>query len=94
MGVSLAAARDGVEAIIGRGRSAPSGTSTPMTPRAKKVLGIGPPLATALGAGQVGPEHILLGLVHEGEGVGAEVLTRCGVDLADLERRLRGFLTP
>jgi ATP-dependent Clp protease ATP-binding subunit ClpC len=87
-GVSLTGARDELKAIIGRGRSAPTGTVTPLTPRAKNLLGVGAP---ATGTGRIGPEHILLRLVHERHGVGAEILTRCGVDLDEVEQRLHGL---
>jgi ATP-dependent Clp protease ATP-binding subunit ClpC len=85
-GLSLDDARGELEAIIGRGRSAPTEAAQPMTPRAKMVLGTCRPAAEA---GQIGPEHILLGMVHDGDGVGVEILTRRGIDLDDLQQRLR-----
>jgi len=78
--ISLEAVRQKVEEIIGRGQQAPSG-HIPFTPRAKKVLELSLREALQLGRDYIGPEHILLGLVREGEGVGAQVLVRLGADL-------------
>jgi ATP-dependent Clp protease ATP-binding subunit ClpC len=72
-GLTLDAARAEVERMIGRGASAPSG-HVPFTPRAKKVLELALREALALKKSYIGPEHILLGLIHEGEGVGAQIL--------------------
>jgi ATP-dependent Clp protease ATP-binding subunit ClpC len=80
LGVSLAQARTEVEAIIGRGRKALSG-HIPFTPRAKRVLELSLSEAKRLRHQHIGTEHILLGLLREGEGVGAQVLVRLGVDL-------------
>jgi ATP-dependent Clp protease ATP-binding subunit ClpC len=80
LGVSLAQARAEVEAIIGRGQQAPS-AHIPFTPRAKRVLELSLSEAKRLGRGHIGTEHILLGLLREGEGVAAQVLVRLGVDL-------------
>jgi hypothetical protein len=80
LGISLAAVREQVEAIIGRGQQAPSG-HIPFTPRAKKVLELSLREAGQLGQDYIGTEHILLGLVREGEGVAAQVLVRLGADL-------------
>jgi ATP-dependent Clp protease ATP-binding subunit ClpC len=78
--VSLATARAQVEKIIGRGGSAPS-DQIPFTPRAKKVLELSLRESLQLGHNYIGTEHILLGLVAEGEGVAAQVLGKLGVDL-------------
>jgi ATP-dependent Clp protease ATP-binding subunit ClpC len=78
--VSLATARAQVEKIIGHGSSAPS-DQIPFTPRAKKVLELSLREALQLGHSYIGTEHILLGLVAEGEGVAAQVLEKLGVDL-------------
>jgi ATP-dependent Clp protease ATP-binding subunit ClpC len=78
--VSLATARAQVEKIIGRGGSAPS-DQIPFTPRAKKVLELSLRESLQLGHSYIGTEHILLGLVAEGEGVAAQVLGKLGVDL-------------
>jgi ATP-dependent Clp protease ATP-binding subunit ClpC len=80
LGISLDAVRTKVEAIIGEGRGAPSG-HIPFTPRSKKVLELSLREAMALGHNYIGTEHILLGLVREGEGVGATVLVSLGAEL-------------
>jgi ATP-dependent Clp protease ATP-binding subunit ClpC len=80
LGISLEAVRQQVEQIIGRGQQAPSG-HIPFTPRAKKVLELSLSEAHRLGHNYISTEHILLGLIREGEGVGAQVLVRLGADL-------------
>jgi ATP-dependent Clp protease ATP-binding subunit ClpA len=80
LGISLEAVRQQVEEIIGRGQQAPSG-HIPFTPRAKKVLELSLREALQLGHNYIGTEHILLGLIREGEGVAAQVLVRLGADL-------------
>ena len=75
MGLTLEAARDQVEQIIGRGDAPPSG-HIPFTPRAKKVLELSLREALELKKTYIGTEHILLGLVREGDGVGAQILER------------------
>jgi ATP-dependent Clp protease ATP-binding subunit ClpC len=77
LGVSLGEVRRRVEEIIGRGKEQPSG-HIPFTPRAKKVLELSLREALNLGHDYIGTEHILLGLVREGEGVAARVLTGMG----------------
>ena len=81
LGISADAVRAKVEAIIGEGEGAPSG-HIPFTPRAKKVLELSLREALQLGHNYIGTEHILLGLIREGEGVGAHVLTNLGADLS------------
>jgi ATP-dependent Clp protease ATP-binding subunit ClpC len=78
--ISLEAARQQVAEIIGRGPE-PLPGHIPFTPRAKKVLELAFREAIQLGHNYIGTEHILLGLIREGEGVGAEVLQRLGADL-------------
>jgi len=85
LGISLEAVRAQVEEIIGQGQSAPTG-HIPFTPRAKKVLELSLREALQLGHSYIGTEHILLGLIREGEGVAAQVLVTLGADLA----RVRG----
>jgi ATP-dependent Clp protease ATP-binding subunit ClpC len=80
MSISLDAARRRVEEIIGQGQTAPAG-HIPFTPRAKKVLELALREALQLGHNYIGTEHILLGLLREGEGVGAQVLQELGADL-------------
>ena len=81
LGISGNAVRDKVESIIGEGGSSPSG-HIPFTPRAKKVLELSLREALQLGHNYIGTEHILLGLVREGEGVAAQVLVNLGADLS------------
>ena len=73
--------------IIGAGPSAPSG-HIPFTPRSKKVLELSLREALALGHNYIGTEHILLGLLREGEGVGAQVLVQMGADLPRVRARV------
>jgi Clp amino terminal domain, pathogenicity island component/ClpX C4-type zinc finger len=80
LGISLEAVRNQVEEIIGQGGSSPSG-HIPFTPRAKKVLELSLREALQLGHNYIGTEHILLGLLREGEGVAAQVLVKQGVEL-------------
>jgi len=80
MGVGLDAVRGQVEQIIGKGQAKAPG-HIPFTPRAKKVLELALREALQLGHNYIGTEHILLGLVREGEGVAAQVLQKLGADL-------------
>src|ERR1700729_1176622 len=80
LGISLEGVRSQVEEIIGQGQQAPSG-HIPFTPRAKKVLELSLREALQLGHNYIGTEHILLGLIREGEGVAAQVLVKLGADL-------------
>ena len=79
LGINLDSVRDQVQEIIGQGQQAPSG-HIPFTPRAKKVLELSLREALQLGHSYIGTEHLLLGLIREGEGVAAQVLTRLGAD--------------
>jgi ATP-dependent Clp protease ATP-binding subunit ClpC len=84
LGISLGAVRHQVEEIIGKGKIAPEiapGGHIPFTPRAKKVLELGLREALQRGNNYIGTEHILLGLIREGQGVAAQVLQRLGADL-------------
>jgi ATP-dependent Clp protease ATP-binding subunit ClpC len=80
LGISLDTVRQQVEEIIGRGQQAPS-VHIPFTPRAKDVLELALSESLQLGHGYIGTEHILLGLLREGDGVAAQVLVRLGADL-------------
>jgi ATP-dependent Clp protease ATP-binding subunit ClpA len=80
MGISLADVRSDVVRIIGEASESPSG-HIPFTPRSKKVLELSLREAMQLGHNYIGTEHILLGLVREGEGVAAQVLVARGADL-------------
>ena len=77
--ISLDAVRQQVEEIIGQGQQAPSG-HIPFTPRGKKVLELSRREAEQLGHSYIGTEHILLGLIGEGDGVAAQVLVKLGAD--------------
>ncbi|MCU1563908.1 MAG: ATP-dependent Clp protease ATP-binding subunit ClpC1, partial [Arthrobacter sp.] len=79
LGITLDGVREQVQEIIGQGQQAPSG-HIPFTPRAKKVLELSLREALQLGHNYVGTEHILLGLIREGEGVAAQVLVKLGAD--------------
>jgi ATP-dependent Clp protease ATP-binding subunit ClpC len=80
LGLHLDATRQAVEDIIGRGMQAPSG-HIPFTPRSKKVLELSLREALNLGGDYISTEHILLALLREGDGVGAQILVGAGVDL-------------
>jgi ATP-dependent Clp protease ATP-binding subunit ClpC len=80
LGLSLEAVRHDVGEIVGRGSEVPRG-HIPFTPRAKKVLELSLREALQLGHNYIGTEHILLGLIREGEGVAAQVLQKLGADL-------------
>ena len=80
LGISLEAVRHQVEETIGQGQGPQQG-HIPFTPRAKKVLELSLREAHQLGHNYIGTEHILLGLIREGEGVAAQVLVKLGADL-------------
>jgi len=80
MGISLESVREKVEEIIGQGQQSPQG-HIPFTPRAKKVLELSLREALQINHSYIGTEHILLGLIREGEGVAAQVLVKLGADL-------------
>jgi Cdc6-like AAA superfamily ATPase len=80
LGISLNGVREQVEEIIGQGQQAPSG-HIPFTPRVKKVLELSLRESLQLGHNYIGPEHILLGLIREGDGFAVQVLVKLGVDL-------------
>jgi ATP-dependent Clp protease ATP-binding subunit ClpC len=80
LGLSLDVVRKQVEDMIGNGQNAPAG-HIPFTPRAKKVLEFSMRESLQLGHAYIGTEHILLGLIREGEGVAAQVLIKLGADL-------------
>jgi ribosomal protein S18 acetylase RimI-like enzyme len=85
LGIPLPSARSEVEEIIGRGKTMPAG-HVPFTPRAKKVLELSLLEARELGDQSIGTEHLLLGIVREGEGVAVQVLRTLGVDGDDVRR--------
>lgn len=92
LGISLESVRGQVEEIIGQGQQAPKG-HIPFTPRAKKVLELSLREATQLGHNYIGTEHILLGLIREGEGVGAEVLIKLGLELTRVRQQVIQILS-
>jgi ATP-dependent Clp protease ATP-binding subunit ClpC len=92
LGISLEGVRQQVEEIIGQGQQAPSG-HIPFTPRAKKVLELSLREALQLGHNYIGTEHILLGLIREGEGVAAQVLIKLGADLNRVRQQVLQLLS-
>jgi ATP-dependent Clp protease ATP-binding subunit ClpC len=92
MNISLEAVRNQVTEIIGRGQTAPAG-HIPFTPRAKKVLELSLREALQLGHNYIGTEHILLGLIREGEGVAAQVLQKLGADLNRVRQQVIQLLS-
>ncbi|MGC8626401.1 MAG: ATP-dependent Clp protease ATP-binding subunit, partial [Acidimicrobiales bacterium] len=97
LGISLEAVREKVEETIGPAGPATTG-SPPFTPRAKKVLELSLREALQLGHNYIGTEHMLLGLVREGEGVAAQVLVSLGADLSRVRQQviqlLSGYQSP
>ncbi|MBM7771458.1 ATP-dependent Clp protease ATP-binding subunit ClpC [Actinokineospora baliensis] len=92
LGIALEGVRQQVEEIIGQGQHAPSG-HIPFTPRAKKVLELSLREALQLGHNYIGTEHILLGLIREGEGVAAQVLVKLGADLNRVRQQVLQLLS-
>ncbi|MCH8899696.1 MAG: AAA family ATPase, partial [Acidobacteria bacterium] len=92
MSISLESVRFQVVEIIGQGSQAPSG-HIPFTPRAKKVLELSLREALQLGHNYIGTEHILLGLIREGEGVAAQVLQQLGADLPKVRQTVIQLLS-
>ncbi len=92
LSISLESVRAQVEEIIGQGGSSPSG-HIPFTPRAKKVLELSLREALQLGHNYIGTEHILLGLLREGEGVATQVLVKLGADLGKVRQQVIQLLS-
>ncbi|MDY6056042.1 ATP-dependent Clp protease ATP-binding subunit [Micrococcus sp.] len=92
MDISLAAVREKVQEDIGQGQQNPPG-HIPFTPRAKKVLELSLREALQLGHNYIGTEHILLGLIREGEGVAAQVLVQLGADLGRVRQTVIQLLS-
>jgi Clp amino terminal domain, pathogenicity island component len=90
-GITLDAARAGVEKVVGCGQGTPSG-HIPFTPRAKKVLELALRESLKLSHHYIGTEHILLGLLREGEGVGAQVIVAEGAQLDQLRASVLALL--
>src|ERR1700733_8829931 len=87
LGISLEAVRQQVEEIIGQGQQVPS-EEVPFTPRAKKGLELSLGEALQLGHTYIGTEHILLGLIREGDGVAAQVLVKLGANLNQVRQQV------
>ena len=92
MDISLDAVRSQVIEIIGEGQSAPTG-HIPFTPRGKKVFELSMREALQLGHNYIGTEHLLLGLLREGEGVAGQVLTNLGGDLSSVRQTVMQMLS-
>ncbi|OLC56280.1 MAG: hypothetical protein AUH85_06810 [Chloroflexi bacterium 13_1_40CM_4_68_4] len=88
LGVELSKARTVVESIIGRGDSTTSPSEITLSPRTKKLIELAIDEGRKLGHGHVGTEHLLLGLVREGEGIGSAVLESFGVSLERVRERV------
>ncbi len=94
LGIDIASVRMEVEKAVGSGSETKMIGSIPFTPRAKKVLALSASEARSLGHSYVGTEHILLGLLHEGEGIAARVLKNLGVDLEEIRFEIMKTLDP
>jgi ATP-dependent Clp protease ATP-binding subunit ClpC len=92
LSISIDNVREQVQEIIGQGQTAPTG-HIPFTPRAKKVLELSLREALQLGHNYIGTEHILLGLIREGEGVAAQVLVKLGADLTRVRQTVIQLLS-
>jgi hypothetical protein len=88
LGITAPAVRDLVVEIIGRGRSGAAAGTIPFTPRAKSTFEFAWGEARARGAEQVGPEHLLLGVLHDGDGVGAQIVTKLAESTDQVRRQL------
>ncbi|TCO51457.1 ClpA/ClpB-like protein [Kribbella antiqua] len=91
MGISAPAVRELVVEIIGRGAQDSGGGTVPFTPRAKATLEYAATEARALGDDQLDTEHLLLGILRDGEGVGAQILVKLGGDLEDIRHKVIGW---
>jgi ATP-dependent Clp protease ATP-binding subunit ClpC len=93
LGISLRAVRQQIKEIIGRGQQAPPSGQIPFTPRSRKVLELALREALQLGHDYIGTEHILLGLIREGDGVAAQVLVSQGADLNQVRQQVIYLVT-
>ncbi len=94
LGVELTAVRRQVEEQIGRGTEPQAEGNIPYTPRVRKVLAMANREAQELNHTYVGTEHLLLGLIRDGDGVAGQILRHFGVDLEQARRELLDVLTP
>ena len=92
LNVTLTAAREQVEEIIGPGQQHPSG-HIPFTPRAKKILELSLREALTMGSEVIDTEHLLLGLIDEGDGVGAQILQRLGATAQAVREAVARLIT-
>ena len=92
MGIDLEQVRQEVEKAVGRGGGSLFLGQIPFTPRAKKVLELAVTEARNLGHNYIGTEHLLLGLIREGEGVAAQILTNLGADLERVREEVVALL--
>ncbi|TDW86413.1 Clp protease N-terminal domain-containing protein [Kribbella sp. VKM Ac-2566] len=88
LGITAPAVRDLVVEIIGRGRSGAAAGTIPFTPRAKSTFEFAWGEARARGAEQVSPEHLLLGVLHDGDGVGGQIITKLAESTDEVRRKL------
>src|SRR5947209_20372502 len=94
MGLDLETVRNAVEKQVGTGQETKTAGSIPYTPRVKKVLALAGKEAKALNHSYVGTEHILLGLLREGEGVAARVLKSLDIDIERTRNEILKELDP
>ena len=94
LGVDVQSLRLEVEKAVGTGSDTKTAGTVPFTPRAKKVLALAASEARSLNHTYVGTEHILLGLLREGEGIAARVLENMGVDLDEAREEIMAMLDP
>jgi ATP-dependent Clp protease ATP-binding subunit ClpC len=92
LGISLEAVRQQVEEIIGLDQKVPRAGRLPLTPRSKKVLELSSREARLLGHNYVGPGHMLLGLIRDGDGVAGQVLVGLGADLETARQQVTELL--
>ena len=92
LNVTLTAAREQVEEIIGPGQQTPRG-HIPFTPRAKKILELSLREALTMGSEVIDTEHLLLGLIDEGDGVGAQILQRLGATAQAVREAVARLIT-
>jgi ATP-dependent Clp protease ATP-binding subunit ClpC len=88
LGITEEAVRQRVEEIVGRGKRAPQATHIPFAPPAKKAMELSLREALQLGHNYIGTEHLLLGLIRQGEGPAAEALARLGAEPAAVRRQV------
>ncbi len=93
-GVNYGKVRNEIISIVGMGSQDRISRSPQMTPRARKIIELAYEEAKVLGQNYISTEHILMGIIREGEGIAAHVLRRLGVDLGELRRELMDAISP